>query len=542
MPEGTIRLVERSLLPGRLDYIYCRSVDELAEAIHTLKVRGAPAIGVVAAYGLALAAKLSSAHDVYSLLSRLEAAARVLQRTRPTAVNLSWALHTVLETARAAQAGGIQAIKKAVLDQARRIDEENQAANLRMGRYGAELLEDGMNVLTHCNAGPLAACGIGTTLGVIYTAHRQGKRNNNRGGRATPPVRSGDRRQTAESSEPTPNTQRPAPSTHNQMTTIITGSVAYDNIMDFPGHFKDHILPEKIHMLNISFLVDTLKRQRGGVAANIAYTMALLGAPPAVFASVGANDWREYADWMERHGIDTRFVKVVPDEFTATCYITTDRDNNQITGFYTGAMAHDKGRSLTEVPRNELGLVVIGPTEPEPIVSFTRECQQMGVPYVYSPIWQIIRLSAEELAEGLRGAKVVIANDYEYEMIKNKTGLSQRDILDHAEMVVTTKGKHGSTIMTRDEVAAVPPATPKEIVDPVGAGDAYLGGLVYGLEAGMDIERAGRVASLAAVYAIEQYGTQAHNYTRDEFAQRYTENFGEEPVVTEALSATPQAR
>ena len=321
------------------------------------------------------------------------------------------------------------------------------------------------------------------------------------------------------------------------MSTLITGSVAYDYIMDFPGYFKDHIMPEKIHVLNLSFLVNTMKRNRGGVASNIAYTMALLGAPPALFASVGANDWAAYEAEIRELGIDTRFVEVVPDEFTATCYITTDLDNNQITGFYTGAMSRDKQRSLKSVPRNELDLVVIGPTEPEPIVQFTRECQEMGVPYVYSPIWQIIRMSGDELAEGLRGAKVVVANDYEYELIKDKTGLDQHGILDHAEMVVTTKGKHGSIIMTQDEVAAIPAASPSKVVDPVGAGDAYLGGLVYALNAGMDIHRAGRVAALAAVYAIEDHGTQAHFYTREEFAQRYMENFGEEPVITEALTA-----
>ncbi len=321
------------------------------------------------------------------------------------------------------------------------------------------------------------------------------------------------------------------------MSVIVTGSVAYDNIMNFPGYFKDHIMPEKLHVLNLSFLVDTLKRQRGGVAANIAYTMALLGTPPSIFGSVGANDWNEYAEWMHKHGIDTRFVHVEPDEFTATCYITTDRDNNQITGFYTGAMAYDKQRSLTSIPREEMDLVIIGPTEPEPIVRFTQECQEMGVPYVYSPIWQIIRMSGEDIAQGVRGAKVVVANDYEYELIKDKTGLSHKDITEHAEIVVMTKGEQGSVIMTADEVTSIPPARPRKIVDPVGAGDAYLGGLVYALQAGMDVNRAGRVASLAAVYAIEQYGTQAHVYTQEEFAQRYAENFGEEPLVAEAFSA-----
>lgn len=325
------------------------------------------------------------------------------------------------------------------------------------------------------------------------------------------------------------------------MSTIITGSVAYDNIMDFPGHFKDHIMPDKLHVINLSFLVNTMKRQRGGVAANIAYTMALLGMPPAVFTSVGANDWADYEQWMHRHGIDTRFMKIVPDEFTATCYITTDLDNNQITGFYTGAMARDKERSLTEVPREELDLVVIGPTEPESIVSFTRECQQMGVPYVYSPIWQIIRMTPEEITEGMRKAKVVVANDYEYELIRDKTGMSQRDMLEYVEMVVTTKGKQGSVIMARDEVAVIPAARPTEVLDPVGAGDAYLGGLVFGLQAGLDLHRAGRVASLAAVYAVENYGTQGHSYTREEFARRYAENFGEEPLVDQAMGVAQPA-
>lgn len=321
----------------------------------------------------------------------------------------------------------------------------------------------------------------------------------------------------------------------NPHSTIITGSVAYDNIMDFPGYFKDHIMPEKIHMLNLSFLVSTMKRQRGGVAANIAYTMALLGAPPSLFVSVGANDWTKYRDELHELGVDTRYVEVVPDEFTATCYITTDMDNNQITGFYTGAMAHDKERSLKSIPRNEIDLVVVGPTEPEPIIKFTRECQELKIPYIYVPIWQIIRMSGEELAEGVRGAKVVFANDYEYELIRDKTGMDQQAILEHAEMVVCTKGKHGSVIMTRDQVATIPVAATDNLVDPVGAGDAYLGGLVFALNAGLDIERAGRVASLAGTYAIECYGTQAHTYTREQFAERYNQNFGDEPAILAAL-------
>lgn len=317
--------------------------------------------------------------------------------------------------------------------------------------------------------------------------------------------------------------------------TFITGSIAYDNIMSFPGYFKDHIMPDKLDVLNLSFLVSSMKRQRGGVAANIAYTMALLGAPPSLFASVGANDWSDYRDMMHALGVDTRYVEVVPDEFTATCYITTDKDNNQITGFYTGAMAHDKERSLHSIPAGDVGLVVIGPTEPEPIVKFTRECQELSIPYVWSPIWQIIRMSSEELSEGVRGAKVVVANDYEYELIRDKTGMDQQAILEQAEMVVTTKGGEGSLIMTRDAVARIPVAETTGLVDPVGAGDAYLGGLVFGLNAGLNIEQAGRVASLAATYTIENYGTQAHHYTTEEFVERYRSNFGDDAALTEAL-------
>ncbi|MDQ6693786.1 MAG: carbohydrate kinase family protein [Chloroflexota bacterium] len=320
------------------------------------------------------------------------------------------------------------------------------------------------------------------------------------------------------------------------MSTIITGSVAYDNIMKFPGYFKDQILPDKLEVLNLSFLVDTLVRRRGGVAANIAYTMALLGAPPAIFTSVGQNDWADYLEWMRKHGIDTRYIEVVPDEWTATCFINSDLANSQITSFYTGAMSNDKKLSLHSIPRGELDLVVIGPTEPEPIVRFTQECQEMGVPYIYSPIWQLIRMSPDDIANGVRGAKIVVANDYELGLIKDKTGLGAEEILVSAEMVVTTKGKDGSIILTHTGEIVVPAALPSRIVDTVGAGDAYLGGLVFGLQAGLPPEAAGRVASLAAVYAVENEGTQSHQYTRDEFAIRYRENFGEEPRLAELLN------
>src|SRR5690349_21020871 len=249
------------------------------------------------------------------------------------------------------------------------------------------------------------------------------------------------------------------------MSIVVTGSIAFDNIMDFPGKFADHILPDKIHILNVSFLVNTLKRQRGGVAGNMCYTLGLLGNQPLLFSTVG-QDFDGYRREVEASGVDTSGVKILPEDYTATCYITTDQANNQITGFYPGAMANDVNLSLRDLPREAVELLIIGSTEPQAMVRFAREARELGVPYVYAPGQQIISLSGPDLAEGAEGADVIIANDYEYEMIRNKTGLSQRDLLAHARIVVTTKGEHGSLIQTRDEMVPIPVAPPQQVVDP----------------------------------------------------------------------------
>ncbi|MGI8586420.1 MAG: carbohydrate kinase family protein [Chloroflexia bacterium] len=309
------------------------------------------------------------------------------------------------------------------------------------------------------------------------------------------------------------------------MSIVVTGSIAFDNIMDFPGHFHEHILADKIHKLNVSFLVDTLKKQRGGCAGNIAWTLALLGSRPVIYSSAGP-DFAEYAEQLEEIGVDTQAVNRVQEQFTATCFITTDWDNNQITGFYPGAMARDAELSLAPLELGGSDLVVVAPTEPTAMLRFTQECRAGEVPYVYVPAQQIIRLSAEELLTGIEGARAIIANDYEYEMMHNKTGLTAHDMLRYAEFVVTTLGEGGSLIRTRDAEYQIPIAIPGEVVDPTGAGDAYAAGFVHGLTKGWGMEQTGRVASLAAVYSIECYGTQSHSYTRSEFAARYAENFG----------------
>jgi adenosine kinase len=311
------------------------------------------------------------------------------------------------------------------------------------------------------------------------------------------------------------------------MSIIVTGSIAFDNIMDFPGKFADHILPDKIHILNVSFLVKGLKKQRGGTAGNIAYTLGLLGDRPLLFSTAG-QDFAGYQEGIASAGVDTSAVRILPDDFTAICYITTDEVNNQITGFYPGAMARDRELSLHDLPREALEMLIISPTEPPAIVRFSREAHAMGVPYVYAPGQQIISLEAKDLAEGIEMAHVVIANDYEYEMIRNKTGLTARDMLSQDRIVITTKGEHGSVIQTRDTLVEIPIAPPGVVVDPTGAGDAYCAGVVYGLQHGFDLGRAGRIGALAATYVIESYGTQAHTFTHEAFATRYAASFGEE--------------
>ncbi|MDQ2806611.1 MAG: carbohydrate kinase family protein [Chloroflexota bacterium] len=309
------------------------------------------------------------------------------------------------------------------------------------------------------------------------------------------------------------------------MSLVVTGSIAFDNIMDFPGYFHEHILADKIHMLNVSFLVETMKKQRGGTGGNVAYTLALLGSQPLLYSSVGP-DFGEYNSQVQAVGVDTSRINTVSDHYTATCYITTDRDNNQITGFYPGAMGADAQLSLTPLGLGADDLVVIAPTEPSTMTRFAQECQAAGVPYVYVPAQQIIRLSAEDLQIGIAGARVIIANDYEFEMMHNKTGLTADDMLRHAEIVVTTKGAEGSIIRTHDGETAIPIAHTSGVVDPTGAGDAYAAGFVHGLLHNFDMASSGRIAALAAVYVIEQYGTQTHHYTRDAFAARYAETFG----------------
>ena len=305
---------------------------------------------------------------------------------------------------------------------------------------------------------------------------------------------------------------------------VCTGSIAYDYILNFKGRFKDHILPDKTHILNLSFLVDELHKRRGGVAGNYAYNLSLLGYPAAVLATAGY-DAAEYKQWLEARGVDCSGLRLIGGEMTATGFTTTDMDDNQITGYYGGAMRKAGTLGLADAPRSAKA-VIIGPNDPGAMMRLTRECRESGMPFVFDPAHQLPHMSASDLEDAVKGSWMLIGNDYEIELVKQRMECSEDTLLGHSQMVVTTLGRLGSRIAGRDGTVEIPPAAARVEVDPTGAGDAYRAGLIAGLLRGMDIEVAGRVASLAATYAIEQVGTAEHSYTAHEFTERYETSFG----------------
>ena len=308
------------------------------------------------------------------------------------------------------------------------------------------------------------------------------------------------------------------------MTVVCTGSIAYDYILSFKGRFKDHILPDKTHMLNLSFLVDDLQKRRGGVAGNYAYNLALLHYPSAVLATAGS-DAAEYRKWLENLGIDCRGLRLLDSEISATGFTTTDLDDNQITGYYGGAMNRAGSIGLDDtVPNPEA--VIIGPNAPDAMLRLVHECRQRHVRWVFDPAHQLPHLSAHDLEDGARGAWVLIGNDYEMELIQQRTGRTLEGLKELAEIVVTTLGREGSRIDSGPDSHAIPAAAARIESDPTGAGDAYRSGLVAGLLRGLDPPAAGRVASLAAAHVVEQVGTIEHGYTPEEFKSRYLKAFG----------------
>jgi adenosine kinase len=304
----------------------------------------------------------------------------------------------------------------------------------------------------------------------------------------------------------------------------LTGSIAYDYLMSFPGHFQEHILADKLQSISLSFLVDKMVKRRGGIGPNIGYTMALLGGSPILFSTVG-QDFGEYRDWLEGHGVDTRGVQVIADEFTASFFATTDQDNCQIASFYPGAMGHASQVKLTEWQGEPLDLVVISPTDPAAMNQYIDESHQLKIPYLYDPSQQTVRLSGEDLRRGVTGAYALFVNEYEFCLIEKHTGLDLDEIKRMVELVVITLGDQGSLIYFEGKEYTIPAVPPKKIIDPTGVGDAFRGGFLTGLGFGLDLELCGKIGALAACYCLETDGPQSHYYSAADFVTRFRKHF-----------------
>ena len=311
------------------------------------------------------------------------------------------------------------------------------------------------------------------------------------------------------------------------MKIVVTGSIAFDYLMSFPGLFTEHFLPEHMDRVSLSFLVDSMDKRRGGCAPNIAYTLALLGERPFLMATAG-EDFSEYRAWLEAAGVDTSLTPQVPGKFCASFFCSTDRVNNQIASFYTGAMADAGQLSFRTV--SDCGLAIVAPNDPGAMIQYAEECRTIGIPYIFDPGQQCARMSGDELRAGVVGATFVIVNDYELELLRQKTGLSERDLLEHSKVLFVTRGEHGSSVMTREHHADVAAVQPHRIVDPTGVGDAYRGGLMKGLALDLPYVLCARMGSVAATYALEHLGGLSHAYTMDEFKARYEEHFGQWPA------------
>lgn len=314
------------------------------------------------------------------------------------------------------------------------------------------------------------------------------------------------------------------------MQVIVTGTLGFDYIMDFPGRFVDRIMPEKIHKISLGFLVDKLTKQFGGTGANISYTLKLLGLEPLLLACAG-NDYAPYKKHFKNHGIATQGISIHSDEATSIYFVTTDQDDNQIGSFYVGAMKYAKDIALKGVtlPGRVTPLqsfVVLAPTDPTAMKKYVKECREFQLPYLYDPAFQIATFTAEELKEGIEGAALFIGNDYEIALIEERMGISHEELLTLTPIVITTLGAKGSIVETRKESIHIKPAKPKNTSDPTGAGDAFRAGFLAGYLRKFDLATCGQMGSVAAVYTVETYGTQTHTFTKKEFMKRYKENFG----------------
>jgi adenosine kinase len=307
------------------------------------------------------------------------------------------------------------------------------------------------------------------------------------------------------------------------MAALICGSIAFDTIMVFHDHFKNHILPDKVHILNVSFLVPDLRREFGGCAGNIAYNLKLLGGEPIVMATVGA-DFAPYADWLDRQGIDLRHIKQLNDTYTGQAFITTDRDDNQITAFHPGAMSFSHYNHVREAAEIRVGIV--SPDGREGMIQHAEQFAEAGIPFIFDVGQGLPMFGGDELLRFLDQATHAAFNDYEAQLTAERTGLTLERLAERVEAMIVTLGGEGSRIYTGGRCIEIPAVAPAAVIDPTGCGDAYRAGLLFGLERGMDWETTGRIAALLGSIKIASPGTQNHRFTVDDFADRFAKAFG----------------
>jgi len=305
----------------------------------------------------------------------------------------------------------------------------------------------------------------------------------------------------------------------------ISGSMAYDRIMDFPGKLSDHILPDKIHILNVCFTVNGMVEKFGGTAGNIAYSLSLLNERAVIIATIG-KDYQIYFDWLGKNNIPTDGIKIINEEFTAGAYIITDKADNQITGFNPGSMKYPSGYKFKNSDsENSIGL--IGPGNLQDMIEYAKTCKDKGINYICDPGQSLTQWEGKTLIEWIDGSMLLISNDYELEMIMKITGMDKKRLKGLTKIIITTLGEKGSLISNSDFDVSIPAAKVHDVVDPTGAGDAFRAGLLKGIVIGRDIETAAKMGTVAAAYALEKYGTQEHRFTHEEFVERYRSNFGE---------------
>jgi adenosine kinase len=323
------------------------------------------------------------------------------------------------------------------------------------------------------------------------------------------------------------------------MDIVVTGSIAYDYLMRFPGRFKEHLIADNLHKVSLSFLVEEMSRHWGGVAANIAFNLALLGQRPKLMGTVG-KDFSDYRAWLEAVGVDTTPVVVIDHVFSASFFANTDLENNQIASFYSGAMAYAKDYTLAQTVNGTPDYVVVSPNDPTAMHQLADECAGRGIPFVYDPSQQVPRLDGDVLRHCIERCHTLIVNEYEWSMISNKTGMTRDDALRCVKVLIVTLGKQGAEIYADGEHHVTPafPVPDHAIADPTGVGDAFRAGIICGMAHGWPWDVTGRTASLCAAYVLEKVGTQNHRYIPQEFVARYRTAFDDRGVLDSLIGDT----